>query len=342
MGDNMVLCLKVKRSSAEKEHRKLAAAGLLDSGFVPGRDAEFVYFPVKGRPSGAKLVQKRLRKRIVPGKSVRGELEGKLSEKEMRQLVGSFDIVGDIAVVEIPPALAKKQKLVADAILKNHRNIRVVAKKTGGTAGEFRIRPVKVIAGGKRTSTVYREGGCVFELDLNKTYFSPRLGTERGRIAGLVAEKEHVLVPFAGVGPFAIRIGKAMPSATVVGIELNPDAAEYFRRNVLRNKCSNVSAVKGDVARLLPGKYRGWADRAAMPLPKDASEFLSNVIPCLKRGGVLHYYSFGDSKNPFGKAEGEVKEAAAKLGRKARIVFRRVVRPYSKTTVQVVADAKIS
>ena len=143
------------------------------------------------------------------------------------------------------------------------------------------------------------------------------------------------------MGPFAIRIGRTVPSATVVGIELNPDAAEYFGRNVLRNRCENVSVVKGDVAKLLPGKFALWADRAAMPLPKDASEFLVNVIPCMKKGGVLHYYSFGESKNPFENAEKEVKEAAAKLGRRARVLFRRVVRPYSKTVVQVVIDAEI-
>ena len=338
----MVKCVRVERKKAEEKRRKLAAEEALDFSFVPARDAKFVYFAVKGKPKGAKLVEKKLQKREEHGKSIREEMRGKLSAKEAGELVSSFDIVGDIAVVEIAPALVKKQKIVADAILRNHHNIRVVAKKTGGTAGEFRIRPVKVIAGEQRTHTIYREGGCEFELDLNKTYFSPRLGTERGRIAALVAENEHVLVPFAGVGPFAIRIGRAVPSATVVGIELNPDAAEYFGKNVLRNRCENVSVVKGDVARVLPGKFAGWADRIAMPLPKDAGEFLANAIPCMKKGGVLHYYSFGDSKNPYEKAEKEVKDAAAKLGRKARILFRRVVRPYSKTTVQVVIDAEIS
>ena len=337
----LVICVRVKREDAEEKRRKLASSGALDFSFVPARDAKFVYFAVKGKPKGAKLVEKKLQKREEHGKSIREELKGKLSAKEAGELVSSFDIVGDIAVVEIPPALVKKQKIIDDAILRNHSNIRVVAKKTGGTAGEFRIRPVRVIAGEKRTHAVYREGGCEFELDLNKTYFSSRLGTERGRIAALVKHGENVLVPFAGVGPFAIRIAKKEPSATVIGIELNPDAAEYFGRNVVRNRCENVSVIKGDVARLLPGKFAGWADRAAMPLPKDAGEFLANVIPCLKKGGILHYYSFGDSKNPFDDAETEVKEAAAKVGRNAHVLFRRVARPYSKTTVQVVIDAEI-
>lgn len=341
----MVLCMKVERKKAEKARQKLAKEGLLDGAYVPFREGNFVYFPLKAKPP-AKLrlatAERVLRKREEHGKSLREELAGKLTAEEANELVASFDIVGDIAVLEIPASLAKKEKLIASAVLKNHHNIRVVAKKTGGTSGEFRIRPVKVIAGEKRTNTIYKEGGCEFELDLNRTYFSPRLGTERGRVAQLVKASENVLVPFAGVGPFAIRIARRVPSATVIGIELNPDAAEYFGRNVVRNRCANVSLVRGDVARLLPGKYSGWADRIAMPLPKDASAFLAHAIPCLKKGGVLHYYSFGDAKNPYELAERQVKEAAVKLGRKARVLFRRVVRPYSKITVQVVVDAEIS
>lgn len=335
-------CVKAKREEAEAIRRKLAQAGALDGGFVPCRDENFIYFPLK-RESKTKFatVQKKLAKREEFGKPLAAELEGKLSKNEAEAFIGSFDIVGDIAVLEIPEELESKEKLIADAVLKIHHNLKVVAKKVGGTAGEFRIRPVKVIAGEKRTSTLYREGGCLFELDLNRTYFSPRLGTERGRLCSLVKPNERVLVPFAGVGPFAIRIGKAQPSANVVGIELNPDAAKYFERNIARNRCGNVECVKGDVGKLLPGKYSGWADRAAMPLPKDASGFLENIIPCLKKGGVLHYYAFGDSKNPFESAEKEVAEASERLGRKTKLIFKRVVRPYSKSTVQIAIDMEI-
>lgn len=340
----MVRCVRVERKNAEKTRQKLAKAELFDGSYIPERDEKFVYFALKDKPPAKlklKAIEHPLQKREEFGKPLRQELIGKLTKKEAEELVASFDMVGDIAVLEIPPALVRKQALIAAIIFKNHHNIRVVAKKIGGTRGEFRIRPVRVIAGEKRTHTVYREGGCEFELDLNKTYFSSRLGTERGRIAALVKKGEHILIPFAGVGPFAIRIGKTVPSATVVGIELNPAAAKYFEKNIVRNRCENISAALGDVAKLLPGKFKGWADRAAMPLPKDGTGFLPCIIPCLKKGGVLHYYSFGDSRQPYAEAERQVKDAAAKAGRRAGVLFRRVVRPYSKETVQVVIDAKI-
>lgn len=337
----MVLSVKVERKQAEGTRLKLAEKGLLEGSYVPARDSKFVYFAVKGKAAGMKTIEKRLMKRGEYGKPLSAELAGKLAPAELDELVKSFDMIGDIAVIEIPPSLAKKQRLIACAIMKNHRNIKTVAKKAGGTAGEFRIRPVRVIAGAKRTHTIYREGGCGFELDINKAYFSPRLGTERARIATQVRPNERVLVPFAGVGPFAIRIAKKEPTADVVGIELNPAAVKYFKSNIARNKCNNLTALKGDVSKILPGKYKGWAGRVAMPLPKDGIRFLPHIIPCLKKGGILHYYSFGYVQMPYDEAEREVKEAAEKLGRNAIVLFQRVVRPYSKTTVQVVVDARI-
>ncbi len=338
----MVICAKVERKKAEKVRRQLAAKGIFDGSYIPKRDGKFVYFALKrGTKTELKTVEKRLEKRKRQGRTLAEELKSKLSRKEADELVGSFDIVGDIAVVEIPARLVKKQKIIANAIMRMHRNVKVVAKKTGGTSGQFRIRPVKPIAGEKRTCTVCRENNCEFEVDLNKAYFTPRLGTERQRIANLVKPAEHVLVPFAGVGPFAIKIGKREKKAKVAGIELNKDAFLFFKRNIERNKCENVFAVLGDVAHVLPGEYLDWANRVAMPLPKDSHTFLVNVLPCLKKKGMLHYYSFADSSKPYQKAEKEVKEAAEKLGRKAKVVFRRLVRPYSKSTVQIVIDAEI-
>ncbi|MCX8198076.1 MAG: class I SAM-dependent methyltransferase family protein [Candidatus Micrarchaeota archaeon] len=337
----MPLCVKAARENAELVRRRLAGEGLIDDRYAPCRHGGYVYFPVKSAPPGMRTENRKCQKRQKRGKSLKDELKGKLTDKELGDLVKSFDIVGDIAVAEIPPSLEKKQKLIASAIMKNHRNVKVVAKKLGGTYGEYRIRPVEVIAGERRTRTVHKEGGCEFELDLNKSYFSPRLGTERERIAGLVKPGENVLVPFAGVGPFAIRIAKKQKQANVVGVELNPDAFGYFEMNIARNRLKNVSAILGDVREVFPGEYKGWANRIVMPLPKDSISFLEHLLPCLKRGGCLHYYSFGSAAEPYLKAEREIESASEKMGRGCRIVFRRIVRPYSKEVEQVVVDALI-
>jgi tRNA (guanine37-N1)-methyltransferase len=347
----MAISVKVEKKTAESVRKKLLQCGILDSSYSPSHDERHVYFAVKKKPAGMVTVQRKMAKRKEQGKRLGEAVGDRLNAQEKQELVKSFEIVGDIAVVEVPPALGKKQKLIADALLRMHPNVKVVAKKASGTSGEFRIRRVEVIGGEKRTWTLHKEGGCFFELDINQTYFSPRLGTERERIvklagqamgsAGVGGHGENVLVPFAGVGPFAIRIGRKAPSAQVVGVELNPQACGFFRKNVARNKCGNVEVLEGDVGKLLPGKYTGWADRAVMPHPTASKDFLAFVIPCMKKRGMLHYYSFGETGKPFEAAEKEVDEAAAKLGRGVKIVFARVVRPFSKSTVQVVVDVEI-
>lgn len=337
----MVKCVQAEKKNAEAMRRKLADKGLLDNSYSPARDGKYVYFAVKGKPAGMKIVQRNLERRETQGKPLREEMKGKLTEKEAGGLVGSFDIVGDIAVLDIPPALEAKQGIIAAAILKNHRNVRVVAKKIAGTGGQFRIRPVVVIAGENRTTTVCREAGCEFELDLNSVYFSSRLEAERTRIAALVKNGEKVLIPFAGVGPYAIRIGKKAPTSKVLGMDINHAAVEFFWRNIERNGTHNVIAMEGDALHVLPHEFCGWADRLIMPHPTEAEKFLEHAIPCVKSGGMLHYYTFGNAENPFDKAEREVMDVAKRLGRKAHVVFRRIARPYSKETVQIVLDATI-
>ncbi|MEM4554697.1 MAG: class I SAM-dependent methyltransferase family protein [Candidatus Anstonellaceae archaeon] len=337
----MVRCIKVKKEDAENLRLQLIGEEILDSRYLPKRDGLYVYFPVLKEKEGYELVEAELENSKKSGKSLIDELKNELTAKEAAEVVRSFDIIGDIAVIEIPQSLSAKEETIAKVLQKIHKNVKVVVKKTGATQGEYRIRPVEVIAGPNRTTTIHKESGCRFELDINRVYFSPRLSTERDRIARLVKPNETVLVPFAGVGPFAIRIAKASPSSKVVGIELNPAAVEYFNRNVKMNRATNVTVICGDVKEILPGEYANWATRVVMPLPKDGTGFLPRIIPCIKKGGVLHYYSFEGSKSPYKEAEMKIIAAAENLGRCAKIKFQRVVRPFSKTIVQVVTDAEI-
>ena len=44
--------------------------------------------------------------------TLKGALENKLSKREFSNLKTAFDIVGDIAIIEIPEELRKKQVLI--------------------------------------------------------------------------------------------------------------------------------------------------------------------------------------------------------------------------------------
>jgi len=348
----MVACLRVLKKDAEKVRQLLLQNRVWSGKFKISREGEYVLFPVSpdklGEVKKLKLGQlEELPLKPLPQKpsSIYSALEGKLTNEERNALVTSFDIVGDIAVLEIPDNLAAKQKLIADAVLAVHRNVKVVAKKIGGTRGEFRIRPVKVIAGENRTDTLYRESGCIFRLDINKVYFSGRLSTERLRIASLVRKGENILALFSGVGPFPIVIERHAKGkmARQLAVELNPDAVSFMRENIALNKCNSIEAVEGDVAKVLAEKkYSRWAHRAIMPLPKSGEEFLQFVLPCMRKGGVVHFYSFGSESDPYSAAEKIAREKAKDAGRKVTVKFMRIVRPFSPGVSQVVLDLMVN
>jgi tRNA (guanine37-N1)-methyltransferase len=354
----VVDCIRSPREGAEAARRELAGKGLLAKGAKIARDADFVYFPVE---KGAKIPEKFRKlacKRDFEGFDGRrsGSLKdtlvagGKMAAREAEAVTGAFDCIGDIAIVEIPEGLERKESEIARAVMLMNRHIRVVAKKEGPMEGVFRVRRLKIIGGEKRTETVYRESGCSFLLDVSKAYFSVRLAHERQRIGAQVGKKEKILVPFAGVGPFAIVIGKKHPDCEIVGIELNPAAAEYFGKNTEINKTKNVKAVLGDANDVVPNAYRGWADRIVMPLPHSAGDFLDAALAGANpRGCKIHFYGFVQTRDGGGKEIRDIyapmlrlirgKCAAKKM--KCRIMNKRVVRPYAPFVVQAAVDFSV-
>ena len=62
-------------------------------------------------------------------------LKDKLTEKETSQLIRSFDIIGDIAIIEIPDSLKKKEKIIAEGVMKQNTAVKTVLKKVEGRTG---------------------------------------------------------------------------------------------------------------------------------------------------------------------------------------------------------------
>jgi len=354
-------CVKVAAKDAESVRKRLFDLQLLVKGYKIIRDPDgFIYFPlVEGAKVPATLKVTTTKKEFEPHStqatgSVKDALSARhaLSDSDVAKVISSYDCVGDIAIAEIPDELVSKQELIAQAIMAQNGHIKVVARKDSPMLGEFRVRKLSIIAGEKRTTTTYRESGCSFEFDIAKVYFSVRLSHERLRIAFLVKPKEKVLALFAGVGPFAIVIAKKKPRTQVVGIELNPVAVKSFEKNILLNKTANVKAILGDVKKIVPKDYTGWADRITMPLPHSAGDFLdAALIGANPEGCTIHFYGFVETK-----AKGEVefhkdiyapliaivKEKAKNAGMSCRITGKRVVRPFAAYVVQVVIDFKVS
>ncbi len=178
--------------------------------------------------------------------------KGFLSEEELKLLPRSFDIIGDMLIFsEIPKKLIKKEKVIGKKILDSFQNIKVVAKKTGFVKGKFRTRRLEIIAGEKRKETTHKENGVSIKLDAERSYFSPRLATERLRIAKTVKSGETILVMFAGVLPYPLVLSKNSSANFIYSIEANKIAYKYGLENIRLNKTSNIKSFFGDVNKLL-------------------------------------------------------------------------------------------
>ncbi|MCS7143832.1 MAG: class I SAM-dependent methyltransferase family protein [Archaeoglobaceae archaeon] len=251
--------------------------------------------------------------------SLKEMLRDKLNEEELKILRRSFEIIGNIAIIEIPEELISKKELIVEAMIKKHKHIKTILRKVGEVDGIFRVARYEKIYG-EETETMAKEHGCRFLVDPTKVYFSSKLSTERERIARLVKEGERVLVMFAGVGPYAIVIAKLSKAEEVVGVELNSIAVEYFRKNVQLNKVENVVVIEGDVAEVVPklGKF----DRILMPAPYSAENFVWLLKGRLKIGGVAHYYTF-ESENYENLLSKKVEEIFLQNGMRVRATFMR-------------------
>ncbi len=215
-----------------------------------------------------------------------------LSQEELALLVSGYDVVGDIAIIIIPPELQYRESIIGEAVLTSNSRLKVVARRAGQYGGEFRTLPLRIIAGENRKETLHKEHGIQFFLHLEKVYFSVRSGGERKRIASLVKEKEKVLVLFSGIGAFPLILAHLSDAACVVGIEKNPEAHFYALKNIAINKkIKNVHLHEGDVMNILPRMSEKF-DRILMPLPSHAEIYLDVALKRLKERGTLHFYEF--------------------------------------------------
>lgn len=221
--------------------------------------------------------------------SLKDELKGKIPLKELEKLPNHFDIIGNIAVVSVPDELKGYDRIIASAITGRMQNIQSVLNKVSKLEGDRRVADFEIIAGNS-TETMHREFGFVYRIDLRESFFNGRLSFERKRIASMVKTGEKILVPFCGVGPFAIPAAKA--AASVVAVEMNSAACELFRDNCRLNKVEDkihiINADAGSIANILKTEF----DRAIIPTPYGMDHFLGTISPLVKTGGFLHFYTF--------------------------------------------------
>jgi len=261
----------------------------------------------------------------------------------MGHVCNSYDIVGDIAIVRLPEASKERGRKVAEALMSVHKNVKTVLAQIGPVCGDFRLRKLEYVAGERETVTVHRESGCLFSVDVERCYFSPRLSYERMRVARQVRKGEVVVNMFAGVGCFSILITKYSGAEKVYSIDVNTTAFQYMQENIRLNMAyGRVIPILGDAKEVVEKRLCHLADRVLMPLPEKAFEYLPYALLALKRtGGWIHYYDFEHAKkdeNAAEKVKLKISERLQSLDATFEIPIARVVRATGPNWYQVVLD----
>ena len=326
-------CIRVNKKRGEQVRKVLMEMGVLDTSMRIGSDGQYIYIPLTSDVDLAEL----------PLEDIQvTEHEFKLHEKQatLENILGrtpSYEIIGNIALLESDETDLER---TADALLKVQPHIRTVLAALSPVEGEFRTRRFTFVKGENTTQTVHKEYGCKFVIDMEKAYFTPRLGTERSRILEQIKDGQTVVDMFAGVGPFSILIGKNRTSCRVVAIDKNPEAVKFLRHNIELNAATNVEAVEGDAKEEVQ-RYIGVADHIIMNLPHTAQEFLDAAMVVSKPGTLIHYYDITPESDLYASSLGYIESAASRAGFAVELLATRIVRSYSPHQFNVCIEVRI-
>ena len=361
--------IRINKRDAEVVKGLLTKHGLFNNDYLVIKEGDFIVFPLKEEVGE---FDKKL-KDIMDAEGVNYEIINtnfkrrerfdfeELLKQELGERLGdkvylvrkSFDIIGDIAVLEIPRELEFVEKEIARIFLKTHPNVKTVLKKKGAHEGSFRIQKLELLAGEDKKETIYVENKARFKLNLEEVYFSPRLASERLRIARLVKKDEKVLVMFSGYAPYPITIlknsGENSKPKIVFGVELNPKAHEYALINKELNKIPDEKLVllNGDVREVVPELMKRYSivkdgfDRIVMPLPKTGFLFLNTAFKAIKNEGIIHYYMFLEEGEIPKKGFEVIQEEAEKAGVKVEFLNHVVCGQVGKRLYRVCFDFRV-
>jgi len=363
--------LQIDRLNGDSIIKKLQSINAINSNFkIHSRD-DSIFIPLKHKMdnlssllngyefkifTASKNDENLKDRKFTHSKSLKETLKVIIPSEFHNILPRAFDIIGDIAIIELNRDEQKPLRPyinnIGHILLKNHPNIKSVYEKASDIEGVYRTRKFDLIAGKNNTKTIHKENLSKFHVDIEKTFFSPRLAYERQRIAKLETEfnlSGIVWDIFCGVGPFVIQISKQNLKAHSIGTDINCRAIELAKKNIELNKIGgNIEFYCQDVKKIATfpifTKLHHNISRFIMNLPEKSIQFLKYLPPFIqKNGSLLHIYQFNNKTNPIQEAK-EIfeKELYKSKIRLEEYKFSKVVKPFSPNNVMTVLDAIIS
>ena len=295
----------------------------------------FGYIPIyEGHDLDLEIVDVQLDELKVYPKDFTDLLDSKLSNEESKKLRTSFDTIGDVVILEIPEELENKKIEIGEAALTFTKRKSVYMKKSA-VHGETRIRDLELLAGEDEPVTIHKEHGTRLKLNVKEVYFSPRLATERKRVADSVKDGEKILDMFCGIGPFPFVIAKDK-KVDITACDINESAIYYLNENIKLNKSKGtVKGICSDVRKVnLEDKF----DRIIMNLPGLAYQFLDLAFKYISDNGIINYYEFSDD---YTQGIERLEQMALKENKKIEILNTRKVKSTSPGMWHVAIDCKV-
>jgi tRNA (guanine37-N1)-methyltransferase len=283
--------LVVERRLGETTRRALVAAGALRTDLAIRREGEHLAFPLHSEasvpPEWGEVAVRDFEARETAGTTeYRDLLDWPAARRDL--LPRSFDVVGEVVLIRLPPELEACRNEVGEALLRFVPGCRLVGLDRG-VRGPERLRAVERIAGSGDWHTVHRENGLELDVDLERAYFSPRLAGEHARVAAEVRPADRVYDLCCGVGPFAVTIARDGRARSIAAVDSNPEAIALLRRTLARYPFGGtVSASVARVEEFVPSAAP--VDRIVLNLPREGIKYAFLVAPLVAPGGSLNYY----------------------------------------------------
>jgi tRNA (guanine37-N1)-methyltransferase len=280
--------------------------------------------------------------RKILKKNLSQVLKNKLPPNALASLPRSYDVIGDIAILEIPNDLFKYRKMIGDSFKLLNPHYNTILAKDGPISDIFRVRDFIILNGGPSTVTEHNEYGCKFRLDPLKVYFSPRLSSERQRVTTNIKKGEIIIDMFSGVGPFSIVIARSCDVKKIYGIDINPCATNFMLQNIKINKCQNkITVILADSTKIPYDSFS--ADRVIMNLPEKSLDAIPQACQFLKpEGGFIHLYLFASEGTSIEILSEHIRSKIKLSGRKlVALEAIRIVKEIGPREQQLAFDLKV-
>ena len=123
----MVLTIKVPVKEANKIKNELMKDNNLSDKYKVRLENGFVFFPINNKPKKSynkyKLVNKKIETIKKEATSLKEALSKVLTKKELTRVKTAYDLIGDVAILEIDEELRNKEKKIGKVLLDIRKDV---------------------------------------------------------------------------------------------------------------------------------------------------------------------------------------------------------------------------